>query len=158
MYRRLLAILAGSSLLPDRLRPTVLRRLGIAVGDGCLIFSGLRLGDGTITLGERVFVNKDCYLDPGTSHIELGDHVVLAVGVVLTAASHAIGGPERRATGTFSAPIRVGRGSWLGARAVVLPGVTIAPGCVVGAGAVVTKDTEPNAVYAGVPARWLRDL
>ena len=47
---------------------------------------------------------------------------------------------------------------WLGARVVVLPGVQVAPGCIVGAGAVVTRDTEPDGVYVGVPARRIRDL
>lgn len=52
----------------------------------------------------------------------------------------------------------VGDGCWIGANATILPGVTVAPGCVIAAGAVVTKDTEPDGLYAGVPARRVRDL
>ena len=53
---------------------------------------------------------------------------------------------------------RVTIGAWLGARVVVLPGVTVGQGAVVGAGAVVTRDCKPDSVYAGVPARLVRAL
>ncbi len=53
-------------------------------------------------------------------------------------------------------PVHVGDRCWLGARVTVLPGVTIGEGTIVGAGAVVTEDCKPGAVYVGVPARQLR--
>jgi maltose O-acetyltransferase len=53
-------------------------------------------------------------------------------------------------------PVRVSDRCWLGARATILPGVTIGEGTIIGAGAVVTKDCKPGAVYVGVPARRLR--
>lgn len=49
-------------------------------------------------------------------------------------------------------------GCWLGGNVTVLPGVTIGRGCVIAAGAVVTKSCDPNGLYAGVPARRIRDL
>ncbi|WP_372495087.1 acyltransferase [Nocardioides pinisoli] len=49
-------------------------------------------------------------------------------------------------------------GAWIGAAVTVLPGVTIGPGCVVAAGSVVTADCQANGLYAGVPARRIRDL
>jgi maltose O-acetyltransferase len=52
--------------------------------------------------------------------------------------------------------VRIGDRCWIGARATILPGVSIGDGTVVAAGAVVTKDCEPDALYAGVPARRLR--
>ena len=55
-------------------------------------------------------------------------------------------------------PIRVEAGSWLGAGVLVLPGVTIGHGSVIAAGAVVTKSTCADGLYAGVPARRVRDL
>ena len=59
-----------------------------------------------------------------------------------------------------SAGVRIGDGCWLGAAAgvIVLPGVTIGPGCLISAGPVVTKDTEPNGIYVGIPARRVRTL
>jgi len=52
--------------------------------------------------------------------------------------------------------VRIGDRCWLGARAMILPGVTVGEGTIIGAGAVVNKDCEPGAVYAGVPARRVR--
>jgi maltose O-acetyltransferase len=123
-----------------------------------VIKDGVSIGHGDVVIGDNCYINEACILHPGASSIVLEEHVVLAARVILTAASHNVGSAERRATGAFSAPIRVGAGSWLGAGAVVLPGVTVASGCIVGAGAVVTRDTKPNGVYVGVPARRLRDL
>jgi maltose O-acetyltransferase len=54
--------------------------------------------------------------------------------------------------------VSVGNGSWLGTGVTVLPGVTIGEGCVIAAGAVVTADCAPDGLYAGVPARRIRDL
>jgi maltose O-acetyltransferase len=72
--------------------------------------------------------------------------------------SHAVGGPEQRAGERETAAVTIGRGAWLGAGVVVLPGVTVGDGCVVAAGSVVTRDLEPNALYAGVPAVKKSDL
>ena len=53
-------------------------------------------------------------------------------------------------------PIVIGNDVWIGRRVIILPGVTIADGCIIGAGAVVTKDIPPYSVVAGVPARVIR--
>jgi len=50
-------------------------------------------------------------------------------------------------------PVIISDDVWIGRRAIILPGVHISEGCIIGAGAVVTKDTEPYGVYAGVPAK-----
>lgn len=55
-------------------------------------------------------------------------------------------------------PIAVGDGVWIGARSVILPGATIGDGAVIAAGAVVTGNVEPNALYGGVPAKRIKDL
>lgn len=57
----------------------------------------------------------------------------------------------------FAKPIHVGRKVWIGANALVLPGVTIGEGSVIGGGSVVTKDVPPNTVVAGNPARVIRE-
>ena len=80
------------------------------------------------------------------------------MGILLTAALHNIGSHQRRGTGAAGAPIVIGAGSWLGARSIVLPGVSIGEGCIVGAGSVVTCDCEPDGIYVWAPARRTRDL
>jgi acetyltransferase-like isoleucine patch superfamily enzyme len=160
MLHQTLMTIAQSQVLPDGLRVQILRRLGYQVGAETLIWSGFRFhGEPEqIVIGSKVFINRGIDIDAGTASVCLEDGTVFGVGVVLAAGGHNISGPERRALGPNDAPVVIGAGSWLGARVVVLPGVHVAPGCVVGAGAVVTRDTEPNGVYVGVPARRVRDL
>ena len=69
-----------------------------------------------------------------------------------------MGDPECRAGAHLARPIRIESGAWIGARSTILPGVTVGHGAVVAAGAVVTRDVEPNTLVAGVPARVLRSL
>ena len=91
-----------------------------------------------ITIGNKVFIGQDVFITTGT---------------------HEIMGPEQRASSqTHYKPVTIDDGCWIGARVVILPGVHIGSGCVIGAGAVVVKDCEPNGVYAGVPAKRIRDL
>ncbi|HEX3960838.1 MAG TPA: DapH/DapD/GlmU-related protein [Trebonia sp.] len=72
--------------------------------------------------------------------------------------THEIGDAGRRAAGSVDKPVAIGAGCWLGTGVTVLPGVSIGPGCVIAAGAVVTRDCEPDGLYAGVPAVRKRDL
>lgn len=75
------------------------------------------------------------------------------------ASSHPVSNnPLKRAATGFSKPITVEDGCWIGAHVVVLPGITIARGCVIAAGAVLTKDTELDGLYAGVPAKRVKNL
>ncbi len=72
--------------------------------------------------------------------------------------THEIGSAQSRAGADVSYPIKVGNGCWIGARSTILPGVTVGDGCIIAAGSVVNKDCEPNSLYAGVPARKIKDL
>ncbi|NED96367.1 hypothetical protein G1H11_13735 [Phytoactinopolyspora alkaliphila] len=54
-------------------------------------------------------------------------------------------------------PVSIADDVWIGATATVTPGTFVAEGCIIGAGAVVTRDTEPYGIYGGVPARRLRE-
>jgi len=56
------------------------------------------------------------------------------------------------------APIHIGKNVWIGANASVLPGVSIGDGAIVAAGAVVTKDVEPNTIVGGVPAKMIKRI
>jgi maltose O-acetyltransferase len=154
---------ALSSVLLDnrvsgRLRAMLLRWNGAKVGKKCFVRGGLLIQESfALTLGDEVFINAGCCFDL-TEPITLEDRVQLGFQVTLITGGHEIGTHESRAGNHLARPIRIQSGAWIGARAVLLPGVTIGAGAVVAAGAVVTRDVPPDTLVAGVPARALREL
>ena len=72
--------------------------------------------------------------------------------------NHEFGPPGERTGALMPAPVTIGDGVWIGACVTILPGVTIGPSCMVASGAVVSGDCEPNGLYAGNPARRVREL
>ena len=152
------ARLGGKSLAGPRVR--VDRPWGVTFGTRCTLESDvwIKLVDDTarVTIGDYVFMGRGVLLDVA-EHVAIGSHTLLAPGVFITDHNH------RTAAGLLidaqdckSAHVCIGVDVWIGARAVVLPGVTIGDGAVIGAGAVVTSDVDPSAVVGGVPAREIR--
>ena len=90
--------------------------------------------------------------------IRIGDGCMCAPNVVIATAAHPIDPEMRRAALQYNLPVTIGNNVWLGAGAIVLPGVTIGDNTVVGAGAVVTKNLPANVVAVGNPARALREI
>lgn len=131
------------------------RRRGVSIADDSVwIHETARLDPG-VRIAHGVFINRDVHLEAGTT---IGARVFIGPGSFLCTRSHEIGPRSQRAGAPIHAPIVVQDGVWIGAHVVILPGVTIARGTVVAAGAVVTKDTAPDGVYGGVPARLIRVL
>ncbi len=99
--------------------------------------------------GEGVYINNGCkFCGP----VVLEDNVTIAMDVMFAAISHLVGDSNKRAGKETVDKITVGCGTWIGTRAVILPGVKIGKGCVIAAGSVVTENCEDNGLYAGVPA------
>lgn len=153
-------------MLPDdsahRLRTLALRVCGWKVGRGSALASVPRLsGRGPlvdrISIGDEVYVNVGGHWDL-SERIEIGDRVSIGHDVLLLTSSHQIGDHRRRAADPDNLPIRIGDGAWIGARAVLLPGVTVGDGAVVGAGTIVRHDVPARCLYAGAPARVVRML
>lgn len=92
--------------------------------------------------------------------VKIGNHVNLAQGITITALNHNFKDADKRIDeqGISTAPVTIGDDIWIGANAVVLPGVTIGDHSVVAAGAVVTKDVPPRSLVAGVPARIINQI
>ena len=145
-----------------RLAETPPGRMGIVLGDEVSLYQGVRLvvgdpgqhSDTGIALGNRVIVNACSYLS-GEGGLVIDDEVLIGSHVHLLSAGHVIDNANHnvwRNPITYGG-IRVCQGSWIGAAAVVLQGVTLGEGSVVGAGAVVTRDVPPFAVAVGNPAR-----
>ncbi|WP_281225537.1 sugar O-acetyltransferase [Flavobacterium aquiphilum] len=111
---------------------------------------------GTCTIiGKNVFINSDCtFLDLGGITIE--DDVLIGPKVSLLTEGHPIESEKRKAL--FVKPILIKRNVWIGAGAIILPGVTIGENSIVAAGAVVSKDVPDNVVVGGIPAKIIKEI
>lgn len=108
-----------------------------------------------VSIGDRVTCGGRVFMD-GLGGLTVGDDCMIAYGSILTTASHDPAGEIMNKT-MKTAPITLGKNVWIGASAIVLPGVTIADGVVVGAGAVVTRSVmQPDVIVAGSPAKVIR--
>ena len=108
-----------------------------------------------IHIGKNVFINMGCkFQDQGG--IFIGDGALIGHNVVLATLNHAASPKDRGSM--IPAPIRIGKNVWVGANAVILPGVTIGDGAIVAAGAVVNRDVPENTVVGGVPAKVIRTI
>ncbi|WP_430592735.1 acyltransferase [Humidisolicoccus flavus] len=126
----------------------------IEIGSYAKIYAGGEVS-APVHIGERVFINRDCYIRPNTT---IGNDVNIGPFVRLITDTHDVGPQKKRAGKVRHDPIVIGDGTWIGASSTVLAGVTIGPGCIVAAGSVVTKDVAANSLVGGVPARFIRDL
>jgi acetyltransferase-like isoleucine patch superfamily enzyme len=129
----------------------------LEIGDDFKIWSGHRLtmvsGWGRLRIGDRCFLNSGTVLI-AVQEIVVGDDVAMANEVlVVDSNSHGVEGRPH-----VQAPIHIGDGTWLGNRAMVMPGVTIGKRVLVAAGAVVTRDVPDDVLVAGNPARVVRAL
>ena len=92
--------------------------------------------------------------------VTIGSHVNLAQGITVTALNHNFSESDKRIDeqGVSTTPVTIDDDVWIGANAVILPGVSIGTHSVVAAGAVVTKDVPPHSLVAGVPAKIIKQL
>lgn len=141
------------------LRRLWLRRCARSFGNGSWVGQGTFItGVADLSIGERSSVARGCTLD-ARGGLVVGDDTMIGFECVFVTSTHnssRLDVPMRQ-QGMYSAPIRIGDDVWIGARAIVLPGVSIGHGAIVGAGSVVTRDVPDFAAVAGVPARVLRD-
>jgi maltose O-acetyltransferase len=150
--------LLASEFLPAKYRLKLMRIAGYQVAPDASIWAKASFRSKKIVVGANVFINIGFFYD-GYALLDIEENVRIGQYVKVLTASHEIGPAEQRGQiEVISAPVSIGFGSWIGCGVTILPGVHVAPGCVIAAGAVVTRSTEPNGVYAGIPARRLRDL
>lgn len=148
---------ALSFVCPDFLRKLILNSFGHKVKG--LVHSScfVGIGRGKLFLGENSFINYRCFLDLGDDII-IGKNVSIGFCVTFVNSTHEVGASAYRAGGGRAFPIIVEDGCWIGANAIIMPGVTISKGCVIGAGALVKESTEPNGLYVGCPAKRVKEL
>lgn len=149
-------------------RTAILRELLGGIGDNVSIDTPFHCNLGkNIFLGSDVIVGINCtFVDDQT--ITIGNRVLIASDVQICTASHPVLPQERLVDGwrekgttffrTWAKPVVVKDGVWIGAKSVILPGVTIGENAVIGAGSVVNKDIPANCVAVGNPCRVIRRL
>jgi acetyltransferase-like isoleucine patch superfamily enzyme len=111
--------------------------------------------DGLLEIGESTFINAAVSIS-ASRHVAIGSECEIGPGVLIMDNDFHVPGNLSRLPA--SQPIRIGDRVWIGARAIVLKGVTVGDSAIIAAGAVVTTDVPPRKLVAGVPARVIRDV
>ena len=153
---KITAEINGSYHEPEELRELFSRLIGKPVDEGFGLFPPFTTDCGkNITLGKNVFINSGCrFQDQGG--ITIDDNSLIGHNVVIATLTHDMC-PEKRGD-LIPSPVKIGKRVWIGAGAIILPGVTVGDNSVIGAGSVVTKDIPENAVAVGSPARVIKSI
>jgi maltose O-acetyltransferase len=124
-----------------------------AVGDGAVIRPPFHCDYGfNIRIGACVFLNFNCVI-LDVVEVTIGDHTQIGPGVQILAADHPRDPAARASSLEFGRAVRIGRNVWIGAGAIIMPGVSIGDDAVIGGGSVVTRDVPAGATAFGNPAR-----
>ncbi len=141
---------------------------GISIGDNTCFVSNCYINvfnynkqmGKKISIGKNVVFAHGCAIH-GHSGVEIGDGTIFGPGTKIISGKHGNLSREtnfRHADILADTPVIIGRNVWIGTNVSILPGVKIGDSVVVGAGAVVTNDLEAYSIYAGSPAKLLRNL
>ncbi|MCD5322833.1 MULTISPECIES: sugar O-acetyltransferase [Pontibacillus] len=142
---------------PER-RTSLLRALFGSTGENIYIEPTFRCDYGyNIYVGEDFYANFDCII-LDVCPITIGKNCLLAPGVRILTATHPLDPIKRNAGLEYGMPVTIKDNVWVGANAIINPGVTIDHNVVIGSGAVVTKDVPDNVVIGGNPARVIKHL
>jgi acetyltransferase-like isoleucine patch superfamily enzyme len=140
----------------DDIRVVLSEILGQTVDPSTTVLAPFSTNFGKHTsIGKNVFINYGCsFLDLGGITIE--DDVLIGPQVKLVTENHPVDPSNRKSLDLKS--IHIGKNVWLGAGAIILPGVTVGENSIVAAGAVVTKDVPSNTIVGGVPAKHIKNI
>ena len=140
-------------------REIMLKEMFAEIGSDCYIEPPLHSnwGGKHVHFGKSVYANFNLTLVDDT-HIYVGDYTMFGPNVVVATAGHPILPELREQVYQYNASVKIGRNCWIGAGAIIVPGVTIGDNTVIGAGSVVTKDIPSNVVAVGNPCRVLREI
>ena len=140
-------------------RQNLLKEMFAEIGDDCYIEPPFHAnwGGHHVHFGNRVYANFNLTLVDDT-HIYVGDCTMFAPNVTVATAGHPIAPCLRKYGIQYNAAVHIGKNCWIGAGALIMPGITIGDNSVIGAGSVVTKDIPSNVVAVGNPCRVLREI
>ena len=140
-------------------RQEILKEMFAEIGEGCYIEPPFHanFGGKNVHFGKGVYANFNLTLVDDT-HIYVGDFTMFGPNVTVATAGHPILPELREQVYQYNFPVHIGRNCWIGAGAVIVPGVSIGDNTVIGAGSVVTKDIPSDVVAVGNPCRVLRPI
>ena len=141
-----------------QLRADIIRKVFAEVGENCYIEPPFHANWGcNMHVGKNFYANFNLTVVDDVD-ITIGDSVMVAPNVLIATGTHPAC-PELREQGyQYNLPVRIGSRVWIGAGAIILPGVTIGDDSVIGAGSVVTRDVPSGVVAVGNPCRVLREI
>lgn len=140
-------------------KQSLLKEMFAEIGEDCYIETPFRAnwGGKFVHLGDKVYANHNLTLVDDT-HIYIGSHTLIGPNVIIATAGHPVLPQLREKEYQFNMPVHIGKNCWIGAGAIILPGITIGDNSVIGAGSVVTKDIPDNVVAVGNPCKVLRKI
>lgn len=140
-------------------RSAMLKDMFAEIGEDCYIEPPFHAnwGGHHVHFGNRVYANFNLTLVDDT-HIYVGDCTMFAPNVTVATAGHPIAPCLRKYGIQYNASVHIGKNCWIGAGALIMPGVTIGDNTVIGAGSVVTKDIPSNVVAVGNPCRVMIEI
>lgn len=140
-------------------REALLKEMFAQIGEGCYIEPPLHAnwGGRFVHFGKNVYANFNLTLVDDT-HIYVGDFTMFGPNVTVAAAGHPLLPALREQGYQYNAPVHIGKNCWIGAGAILVPGVTVGDNTVIGAGSIVTKDIPANVLAVGNPCRVLREI
>lgn len=144
----------------NRVRLAYLRTvLGISIGDGSFVHMGCFFAGTDISIGHHTVIGRQCTLSGAGAQLTIGNNVSITARVYVFTASHDVDSPDFAST---HADVVIDDHAWIGAGAMIMPGVHVGRGAVLGAMATATKSLPEYSIWAGVPARQIgtrnRDL
>ena len=140
----------------NQIRTQLSKIIGSTIDTSTIVFVPFHTNFGKhTTIGKNVFINHGCsFLDLGGITIE--DDVLIGPKVSLITENHPVDPANRKSLDL--AKIVIKKNAWIGAGAIILPGVTVGENAIVAAGAVVNKDVAENTIVAGVPAKKIKNI
>ncbi|MBR8832739.1 MAG: WcaF family extracellular polysaccharide biosynthesis acetyltransferase [Stigonema ocellatum SAG 48.90 = DSM 106950] len=158
-WKQILWYFLGSSLIHSRWLPLsavkvcTLRWFGARIGEKVRIKPGVRVKfPWRLTVGDYVWIGEDTWID-NLAHVTIESHVCLSQGVYLCTGNHDWNHPNFQ---LIPAPIHIQESSWIAAKSVIGPGVTVGRGAVLTLGGVAGQSLKPMTIYAGNPAQPIK--
>jgi acetyltransferase-like isoleucine patch superfamily enzyme len=126
--------------------------LGIKIGSECFVHMSCFFQGSRITIGDNTVIGRNCFLGGNGGSLTIGSNVSITARTYIFGTTHLVDSPRFEVD---CKDVVIEDRAWIGAGAMIMPGVKIGKGAIVGAAAAVTKDVPDFAIFAGVPAKQI---